>query len=169
MKTSIILAIAALTCFSAPLRAAEEKSPAIRLIELMDFANTAKAGASASFAPVLQQMKAQGMPDEALKEVTEAADRFFTKTFEDPGIKADLAKVYEGAYTNDEMEELLVFYETPVGKKSLLTMPQIMQESSKVGQKYAMKNQADFQAEMQAIMAKYPRPDAAPAPAPAAE
>lgn len=133
----------------------------------MDFSKTAKAGATASFAPVLQQMKAQGMPDVALKEVAEAADRFFAKTFEDPGIKTDLAKVYESTYSNEEMEELLVFYETPIGKKSLIAMPQIMQESAKVGQKYAMKNQAGFQAEMEGIVAKYPRPTPPPAPAPA--
>lgn len=165
MKPSILLTIAAITCFSTTLRAAEETSPATRLIEVMNFSKTAKAGATAAFAPMIQQMKAQGMPEEAVKEVMAAADRFFTKTFSDPGIKTDLVKVYEDAYTKEEMEELLTFYETPVGKKSLAAMPQLMQESAVVGQKYAAKNQAEFQAEMQAIMAKHKAKTSEPAPA----
>lgn len=146
----------------------EEKSPAARLLEVIDFAATARAAADASFAPVLQQLQAQGLPAEAITEVQAAATKFFTKTFEDPEINGELAKVYENNYTAEEMEELLLFYATPVGKKSLETMPQIMQESGAIGQKFAAKNQAEFQAEMQAIMAKY-APAPAPAPAPAGE
>ena len=154
--------------------AAAEKTPALRLLEVIDFAATARAAADASFAPVIEQMKGQGLPDEAIVEVKAAADKFFTKTFDDPEITPELAKVYEGNFTNEEMEELLLFYKTPVGQKTLKTMPQVMQESGMVGQKIAAKNQAEFQGEMQAIMMKYqptpaPAPEQAPAPAPAPE
>ncbi|MEP2776012.1 MAG: DUF2059 domain-containing protein [Luteolibacter sp.] len=145
--------------------AQEEKSPAIRLLEVIDFATTARAAADASFAPVIEQMRGQGLPDEAIVEIKAAANKFFTKTFEDPEINGELAKVYENNFSNEEMEELLAFYQTPVGKKSLETMPQVMQQSGAVGQKFAEKNQAEFQAEMQAIMMKY-QPAPAPAPAP---
>ncbi|MGJ8644493.1 MAG: DUF2059 domain-containing protein [Luteolibacter sp.] len=159
MKFSItpLLIAATLITAVAPLaaNAQEEKSPAIRLLEVIDFAATARAAADASFAPVIEQMKGQGLPDEAIVEIKAAADKFFSKTFEDPEIMGELANVYENNYTDEEMEELLMFYETPVGKKSLQTMPQVMQESGAIGQKFAQKNQAEFQAEMQAIMMKY--------------
>lgn len=135
--------------------AQEEKSPALRLLEVIDFAATAKAAADTSFAPVLDHLKGQGLPDEAIVEVQAAANKFFTKTFEDPEIIGELATIYENTFTNEEMEELLLFYGTPVGKKSLQTMPQVMQECGAVGQKFAEKNQAEFQAEMQAIMMEH--------------
>ena len=154
--------------------ATAEKSTALRLLEVIDFKSTARAAADASFAPVMDQMKGQGLPDEAIVEMKAAADKFFTRTFEDPELNPELAKVYENTFTNEEMEELIVFYKTPVGQKTLQTMPQVMQESGMVGQKIAAKNQAEFQGEMQAIMTKYqPAPEAttpptpAPAPAPA--
>ncbi len=150
-----ILTVTLLTGFSNTLRAEEEKSPAMKLIEIMDFTKTAKAGATASFAPFLAQLKAKGIPEEGIKEVSAAADRFFAKTFDNPELEKEMAKVYENAYTKEEMEQLLEFYKTPLGKKTLETMPQIMQESAKIGQKFAMENQAGFQAEMQEIMTKY--------------
>lgn len=159
MKFSItpLLIAATLITAVAPLaaNAQEEKSPALRLLEAIEFAETARAAADASFAPVIDQFKAQGLPDEAIEEIKAAANRFFTKTFEDPDIAGELAKVYENSFTDAEMEELLLFYETPIGKKSLQTMPQVMQESGMIGQKFAEKNQAVFQKEMEDIMAKY--------------
>ncbi len=155
ITTAIVVAITLLTGFSNSLCAEEEKSPAIKLIEMMDFTKTAKAGATASFAPFLEKLKAKGVPEAGLKEVSEAAERFFSKTFDNPKIVAEIATVYENSYTKEEMAQLLEFYKTPLGKKTLETMPQIMQQSAIIGQKFAMEHQAKFQAEMQEIMAKY--------------
>ncbi|MDP4996687.1 MAG: DUF2059 domain-containing protein [Akkermansiaceae bacterium] len=167
MKSSIktlLIAASLMVCAGAlAATAQEEKSPAIRLLEVIDFAANARASADASFAPVVDQMRAQGLPDEAVVEIKTTANRLFNKAFGDPEIAGELAKIYEKSFTNEEMEELLKFYETPVGKKSLQSTPQIMQESGVVFQKYAAKIQPEFQAEMQAIIMKY---QPAPAPAP---
>ncbi|MGJ8635151.1 MAG: DUF2059 domain-containing protein, partial [Luteolibacter sp.] len=137
MKTNLLIIAACALLPVSLLHAQEEKSPAMRLVELMEFTENAKTTATTAFEPMLQQLKAQGLPDEALKEVSESADRYFTKTFEDPAIKTDIAAVYENIFSEDEMEELILFYNTPVGKKTLVAMPQIMQESMAVGQKHA--------------------------------
>ena len=51
-----------------------------------------------------------------------------------------------------------------------MTMPQIMQQSAMIGQKYAMKNQAELQQKIQEIIAKHtPNPEPAEEPAPEAE
>ena len=164
MKTFIrlTLAITALTLLPTAARA-EEKSPSLRLIELMEFTKTAKLAAASTIAPMVQQLKTAGVPDEAIKEISAAADRFFAKTFDNPDFIGEIAKVYENTFSKEEMEELIVFYNTPVGRKSLQSMPQIMQEGAKVGQKYAAQNQAEFQAEVNAIMAKYKKDEPAPA------
>lgn len=156
ITTSLVVSFGALTA-----SAEEEKSAAMRLLEVIDFTTTARANADASFEPVIEQMKAQGLPEEAIAEVKAAANKFFTKIFEDPEIKGEMAKVYESNFTKEEMEELLAFYATPVGKKSLISLPKIMQESTMIGQKFGAKHQAEFQSDMQAIMKKYqPAPEA---------
>jgi hypothetical protein len=79
-------------------------------------------------------------------------------------MKKSLVKLYEQKFTTEELEEMLRFYDTPTGRKALLMMPEIMGEASKIGQQLAGKNTAEFQKQLQDIMAKYKdaKPGAAP-------
>ncbi|MGC4015611.1 MAG: DUF2059 domain-containing protein [Luteolibacter sp.] len=134
---------------------AAEKSPAERLLDTMDFQKTSLSAAKASFQPALEQFKKQGLPPEAIKELTAAADTFFVKTFSDPELVAAITKLYSDNFTAAELEELIKFYHTPVGKKALTTLPEIMGQAAQIGQEYAQKNAPGFQAEVQAILLKY--------------
>ncbi len=160
---SIARLILTFVLISVPLHAAE-KSPAERLYEAIDMQGTGAATAKAAMKPMMDNFKAQGLPPEALAEISTATDLFFNKTFNDPEMKKSLVKLYEQKFTNDELEEMLRFYDTPTGRKSLLTMPEIMGEASKIGQKLAGKNSAEYQKQLQDIMAKYKdaKPEAAP-------
>jgi hypothetical protein len=153
LKNITLLAVCFLFTVSA--RAEEKASPAMKLIDAINFAATAKKSAATMMEPMIQQLKASGLPDEAIAEFKEASDRFLAKTFDDPATIVELAKVYEKHFTNKEIEELLVFYQTPVGKKTLVTLPDVMQESMQVGQMFAAKNQEEFQKEIMAIMEKH--------------
>jgi hypothetical protein len=42
--------------------------------------------------------------------------------------------IYDKYYTESEITQLIAFYQTPLGKKVISTMPQIMQESMLAGQ-----------------------------------
>lgn len=42
--------------------------------------------------------------------------------------------IYARYYSTDEINKLIEFYQTPLGKKIISTMPQVMQESMKAGQ-----------------------------------
>lgn len=50
-----------------------------------------------------------------------------------------LTPVYSNYLTQSDLEELIVFYKTPVGKKFAKSTPQIMQESMQVGQEWGRK------------------------------
>jgi hypothetical protein len=52
------------------------------------------------------------------------------------GLAEELYKIYDKYYTHDEIKELLKFYNTPVGKKTIKVLPQLMQESMQAGQKW---------------------------------
>lgn len=62
--------------------------------------------------------------DEVLKEVD--PDKFVEL----------LVPIYDQHFSSDELEAIIVFYETPVGKKMISTLPQIMAESAAAGDKY---------------------------------
>jgi hypothetical protein len=44
--------------------------------------------------------------------------------------------IYASHFSDDEVKQLMAFYETPVGKKSLQVMPQLMTELQAAGQKW---------------------------------
>ena len=49
--------------------------------------------------------------------------------------------LYAKAFTIDEINQLIEFYKTPVGKKTLIKLPFLMQEGVKLGQLEAQKKQ----------------------------
>jgi uncharacterized protein len=44
--------------------------------------------------------------------------------------------VYDKYYTLDDLKAVNAFYESPAGQKILSTLPQVMQESMKIGQEW---------------------------------
>ncbi len=47
--------------------------------------------------------------------------------------------IYSKYFTNEEIKGMLDFYETPLGRKTIRVMPQVMQESMQIGQAYGRK------------------------------
>jgi hypothetical protein len=62
-----------------------------------------------------------------------------TKVLEDPKVTdemmAEVVPLYARYFSPDEMKQLAAFYRTPIGKKSLSVMPQLMGEGMQVGQR----------------------------------
>ncbi|MBD0724986.1 hypothetical protein B6A10_07330 [Flavobacterium sp. L1I52] len=56
------------------------------------------------------------------------------------GVKAEdfenmILPIYDKYYTESDIDQLIVFYNSSIGKKMISTMPQVMQESMAAGQK----------------------------------
>ncbi len=133
----------------------KESSLAAEFLELMNVERAMTATSKVAFAPFLKQLEAQGVPSGGIQEVKAAADAYFAQIAGDPDLKKEMAKIYEKAYTAAEMKELVVFYNSPLGQKMLKSMPELMQQGAKLGEKYAQKHSPSFQAKMGAIMEKY--------------
>lgn len=71
----------------------------------------------------------------------------FTKTSLDD-LTEMLVPVYSKHMTKSDLEELIIFYRTPVGKKFAQNSPMIVQESMQVGQEWGMKIGQDFSERM---------------------
>lgn len=49
---------------------------------------------------------------------------------------AELIPIYSKYFSNEEIQQIIAFYETPLGKKTLTVLPQISQESAEIGIRY---------------------------------
>lgn len=58
----------------------------------------------------------------------------FRKELDIPSLMAQLYPIYEKHFTTDELDGLIAFYQTDLGKKVTATLPVIMQESMQIGQ-----------------------------------
>ena len=62
-----------------------------------------------------------------------------TKVLEDPKLAdemmAEVVPLYARYFSPDEMKQLATFYRTPIGRKSLQVMPQLMGEGMQLGQR----------------------------------
>lgn len=60
----------------------------------------------------------------------------FKKEIKPEELTTLIAPLYEKYYTEEDLDQLIAFYQSPVGKKSIQIMPQIMQESMAIGQNW---------------------------------
>lgn len=132
-----------------------ELSPAAKLMELFNTEKVMVDTAKAAFSPFLKQMKDTGLSDEAIEEISEAADVYFGQVASDADLKKELIGLYEKEFTEEELNGLLEFYQTPLGQKTLQRLPQLMQQGAKLGEKYAQRYAGDFQKQMTRILEKH--------------
>lgn len=131
-----------------------EKSPAHRLLDAMDFESNSLSTSKAVFKAVFDQFQIDGLPAEILAEVSKEADRAFAKTFQDPEYQEAVAKIYDQKFTPEELEELIRFYETPVGRKFIKALSENSKEEELVGKKFLEKNAPEFETKIGEIMTK---------------
>ncbi len=62
---------------------------------------------------------------------------FITEVHPDEMIN-ELIPIYSKYYTNDDIKQLIAFYQTPIGRKTISILPQIAHDSAAIGQKYGM-------------------------------
>ncbi|WP_073245220.1 DUF2059 domain-containing protein [Flavobacterium flevense] len=58
----------------------------------------------------------------------------FKKEIKAEDITNMIIPIYDKHYTESDIDQLIAFYNSPIGKKMIATMPQVMQESMVAGQ-----------------------------------
>lgn len=61
-------------------------------------------------------------------------------------IKGDYIDLYTAAFTEQELQQLIAFYGTPVGQKMVAMMPALMQQSLQLGQRKMKRIMPEIQA-----------------------
>ena len=116
-------------------------------------------------APLFEQLKKGGIDDAKIEQVREASLDLATQVADDPEMTKQLADVYMAEFSEGEIEELLAFYNTPLGAKTLKKLPTLFQKGAMIGKQLTEKHQAAFQAKLQSILGAGPGPAPTPAPA----
>lgn len=157
MKTAISLALM-LAC--GVLHAADPapKTPTQELLELMNYEDTSVESAMAAFDGFIDQMKANGVPAEAVGEIRKEARKMYVRIFSSPEVQKKYAELYEKHFTQDEILELTEFYRTPLGKKTLAAIPSILADSMKLAMPIVEKEMPAFQQKVGEIVEKHQPP-----------
>jgi hypothetical protein len=95
------------------------------------------------------------MPPAEAADMKQAVVAWFDEDFKWDDLKAQLADVYVKSFTEDELNQLGAFYQTPLGKKTLSALPEVMKEGAMLGQQYALTKQSLLMVRLQKVQAKY--------------
>jgi len=121
--------------------AAEELTEAKRhaILHLMDLTGANKmelslgAFLSQQLFAVIDDREDQ-VPVEVYETIVEQSKRLVAERL--PEMLDDLVPIYHRHFTHDEIRQLIAFYRTDVGQKSLRALPRIIEESGVVGQQW---------------------------------
>lgn len=88
---------------------------------------------------IFEQMQQQDIPADQYPKLEKYFNQMFDIMQEELSwekMKDDYIQIYTAVYTEEEINELIAFYESPIGQKMTAKMPQLVQESMQVSQKF---------------------------------
>ena len=106
----------------------------------------------------MDQFRQMGLPEEGVAELYKEMLAFMVETMDWEKLKPEFVRIYATAFTADEMKEIVAFYATPVGKKTISLTPKLMAEGMMIGQKKVEERQAELQQRITPILQKHMAP-----------
>jgi len=98
------------------------------------------------------QMQLQQNPQ--LKVIEGTIHKFFNKYMGWDALKDDMAAIYAKNYTVKELEEIINFYKTDVGQKTVQLMPQLAAAGAKIGQSKLAQHMGELKTMVEAKLKK---------------
>lgn len=139
---------------------ASHRQAAGAVLDLLSGPDTLRAGFGTILDPMLDGMRKNGAPEPAIDDIRAAFHDWLEQEIVWDELKPELVEVYVGAFSEDELRELLEFYRTPLGQKTLKKLPALFAEAARIGQLYAKKKEAGLVSRIQKVVAQH-----TPAPA----
>lgn len=139
-----IILIISLSCLINSLAVADDSTDAKvanikKLIEVTGSTNIAKQFAGAVSQQMFKMLKISrpDIPDRALVVMNNELMSFFSeKMYVQNGLVDRVIPIYSKYFTDTEIKQLLEFYKTPLGQKTISVMPQVVSESLIAGQQW---------------------------------
>jgi len=118
---------------------ATHQKAAEQMLSLMDMEMVLKKS-------VDEMLKAQIQANPAIAPFEGVMKQFFAKHMSWNTLKPDLVKIYMEEFTEQELNELNKFYQTPTGKKAVQSMPTLMSKGSAIGSQKIQQHMPELQA-----------------------
>ncbi|HEV3409207.1 MAG TPA: DUF2059 domain-containing protein [Chthoniobacterales bacterium] len=163
MKIFLSLLLALGVLISAPAALADEKShreATEQLLNLMDMEKVMAQSVDQMLAIQVKQNPAMGQFEGQMRA-------FLGKYMSWASVKEDMIKIYMTEFTEPEIKELIAFYQTPVGKKTVQKLPSLLQKSAELSQQRMQQHLPELQQAIQSQAASNAAKGASPAASPA--
>ena len=147
MKQLILLLLAITVCSLSPARADVSPEKRAQIEKLLQLTGTER---------LMGQMENQLIAS-FRAQMPQVPEAFWTKFQQRMNTREMLdliIPVYDKYYTLDDLKAVNAFYQTPVGQKVLSTLPQVMQETMKIGQEWGEKKGEEAAREAEQEMKK---------------
>lgn len=154
MKALIVSTTLALLTVFAPAQDSNEEAltAAGKLIEAMGIREEMANGFKAAMEPMLQPMIQQmGLKPAQIAELNAIFNSWWEDDIDQDAIISEYQALYANTFTAEELKELGLFYQTPLGKKMLMTMPELTQKGMQIGMTAAQAKQPELIAKMEAF------------------
>jgi hypothetical protein len=92
-----------------------------------------------------QMLNIQIKQNPSLAPYREVMLKFLKKHMSYESLKDDIVAIYMEEFTEKELEEILAFYETPTGRKTIEKMPQLMAKGAQLGVLRVQQNIGELQ------------------------
>ncbi|MCW1887582.1 DUF2059 domain-containing protein [Luteolibacter flavescens] len=153
MKSTLLLSLSFFLVCGAV--SAQAKTPVETLLEVTRYEETAIESAVAAFDGMIDQLKQQGVPEAAIKEIRTEARALYVKIFSGKEMRTKTEELYTKHFTEEEILELTEFYRTPLGQKTLSATPAIMTDVMKIAMPAIQKEMPTFQQKIGEIVEKH--------------
>lgn len=142
-----------LTAFAPAQEISEEAlSAADKLIETMGIREEMAFGFKATMKPILQPMIQQmGLNEKQIAEFNSIFTDWWENDVDQDSIISEYKHLYAETFSTQELTELDLFYQTPLGKKMLLSMADITKKGVQIGTVAAQAKQPQLLAKIQAF------------------
>jgi uncharacterized protein len=145
-----------ITALIAPFcRADDSLTLANKLLDLTGTAAFMQQTFEAGLKPSLDQMKTKGAPDDLVEAIHTEARNFFQENFNWETMKPKIAKLYTDNYSEAELRDILAFYQTPTGQKTIAKAPVLMQQSIMLSMGGVQANMPEFQRRVSTLIQDY--------------
>lgn len=113
------------------------------LLRVMGVEETSRSAAQSFFDAMTQQ-------NPGMEEYRDVLMKWATNTLSWEKMGPRMTDLYMRTFTETEIRELIAFYKTPIGKKTLEQLPTLMEEGMKIGMELAQEHQGELEAAIKA-------------------
>ena len=104
-----------------------------------------------------QMLQMQVKQNPAIAPYQTQMKAFLSKYMSWASMKDDMVTIYTSEFTEQELKDLTAFYKTPLGKKTVEKMPQLMSKGAELSQKRMQEHLPELQAAIAASQSPAPK------------